>query len=155
MVKENAMEFKLNTPLSRSLKDIYDLDLPWLRTDLYLQALERTAYSLFDVNDITKANYVDPWSSAKVYRIPDSNNQGIMRKNNFSIHIPLKLPKVPPSRLVGLRLVIKVEGYSSYVDCRSIEMQFFKDGPWEELKGKYNLKQLKALISTYSTDMLQ
>lgn len=155
MVKENAMEFKLNTPLSRSLKDIYDLDLPWLRTDLYLQALERTAYSLFDVNDITKANYVDPWGSAKVYRIPDSIDRGITRNNNFSIHIPLKLPKVPPSRLVGLRLVIKVEGYSGYVDRRSIEMQFFKDGPWEKLKGNYNLKQLKALISTYSTDMLQ
>lgn len=149
------MEFKLNTPLSRSLKEIYDLNLDWLKEDLYLQALQRASYSLFGVKDITESHYVDPWEMAKVKRIPNLIKQGKMIRNNFSIHLPLKLPRTPRSPLFGLRLVIIVDGYSGCTDNRTLEFQFIENGPWEKLQGNYTLSQLMAIIATHSTDMLQ
>lgn len=149
------MKFKTGTPLSRSLKEISELDLNWLKEDLYLQALQRTSYSLFGVKDITESHYVDPWEVVKVKRIPDRIKQGKMSRNNFSIHLPLKLPRIPRSHLFGLRLVIIVDGYSGYVDNRTLEFQFIENGPWEKLQGNYTLSQLMAIIATHSTEMLQ
>lgn len=147
------MKFDTKVVLGKELLGFFKLEHPYFperSKRLFLRSLKDAAYWLGGGNDILKAPYINPHYSPK---LAFTQNMTWGRRYDFSIHLQIKRPNL--SALYAIRLNIYVNALAGCIDHYSLSVQFWKEGPWQELTDLKSREDIFRFLRGYSTQYMQ